>query len=160
MEQLQEGYVRAVAAAAGCVVSKPEIDEGIDLVLTHKSQAHWLTDKKARLEVQLKATSQQDALANGSIRAEIDGHRFNELAVANPTVHKIVVVMLIPQLQEHWTYARAKGLTIHRCAYWVNLADLPPVTAKTTTVAAPTSQVFDDVTLCGIMQRIGSGGQP
>jgi len=160
MEQLERSYVNAVAAAAGCVVSTPLIDEGVDLTLTHKSDKHLLTDKTARLEVQLKATSATTAIHHDSISTSIDGSRFNEFSVSNPTVHKIVVIMHIPKLNEYWVYSRPKGLTIHYCAYWVNLAGQPTTSSKTTTVSAPLNQVFDDISLCQMMTLIGQGGAP
>jgi len=160
MEELQKGYTAAVAAAAGCVIWDPHIDDGLDIQLHHKSVQHLLTDHIARLEVQLKATSQLDAIGNGMIKVQMSGERYNELAIENPTIHKIVVIMKVPRLESHWVYARSKGLTIHHCAYWVNLAGKQLVDTKETTVFASLDDVFDDVSLCRIMQRIGSGGAP
>ena len=37
MEQFQLNYVRAVAAAAGCLSGDSSIDDGIDLFLCHKA---------------------------------------------------------------------------------------------------------------------------
>lgn len=37
MEQFQLNYVRAVAAAAGCLSGDSSIDDGIDLFLYHKA---------------------------------------------------------------------------------------------------------------------------
>lgn len=57
MESLQISYVCAVAAAAGCGIRSIEIDEGVDIVLTHISANHTaISDRVARLEIQMKAT--------------------------------------------------------------------------------------------------------
>jgi hypothetical protein len=160
MEALQQSYVRAVAAAAGCVIDgKPEIDEGVDLTLRHTSKAHN-GDGVARLEVQLKATSAFVHKTTTCVSAPMTRDRFNYFATVDPSVNKIVVILSMPAQQQYWTYARPKGLTIHHCAYWVNLAGLSPVMTETTTVHAPLSQVFDDIALCDMMERIGRGAAP
>jgi hypothetical protein len=161
MEALQESYLRAIVASAGCVVvGKPEIDEGVDLEIKHTSTAHTLSDGVARLEIQMKATSVYAGVATNKISVKMSGERFNHFAVKNPTMDKIVVIMSMPAKQEHWTYSRRKGLTIHHSAYWVNLAGENPVITSQTNVSAPTLQVFDDVALCDMMERIGRGDPP
>jgi len=160
MQSLQVSYLRAVAAAAGCSVSGFDIDEGDDGALTHRSQAHGNPDKQAKLSIQLKSTSKLPAAGASVISAKMSGTRFNEYAIANPTFHKIVIVMGVPQDQAHWVFARAKGLSIHHAAYWVNLAGMPTVSTLQTIVSAPLTQIFNDVALCDIMERIGQGGAP
>jgi hypothetical protein len=161
MEALQESYLRAVVASAGCVVvGKPEIDEGIDLEVRHTSGSHGLTDGVARLEIQMKATVGPISGDARYLTARMSQGRYNHFATKNPTMDKIVVIMHMPARQEHWIYARPKGLTIHHCAYWMNLAGADQVNTLTATVAAPMSQVFDDVALCDIMERIGRGDPP
>ena len=161
MEQLQLSYLRAVAAAAGCIVGRPEIDDGVDVTLTHSAPGH-LHDHSARLEVQLKATT---ALRGRSgevqaVTARMRRDRWEYYHTPNTTIHKIVVIMTMPRDQAHWTFARHKALSIHHCAYWVNLAKEPESTAANPLVSAPTTQVFDDIALCDMMERIGQGGSP
>lgn len=157
MEHLQIGYVRTVAAASGAVVSGvPEIDEGIDMVLTHKSEEHLYG--VARLEIQLKSTSRVPSRGRLSVTLEAD--RFEYLRSEIPALGKILIVMSVPKEQDKWVLASKSMLKVRHAAYWANLADLPPAVGDSKTVSVPTSQIFDDVALCAIMARIGQGGRP
>jgi hypothetical protein len=161
MEQLQIAYVSAVAASSGCVLAKPEIDEGIDLSVTHTHAAHSaLNDRVARLEIQLKATHSSLPKGAASISAEMRRDRWEYYNVVAPTVHKIVVIMKMPDDPAYWTATSTKALAVRHCAYWVNIAGLPDGGAHRPTVAAPLSQVFDDIALCSMMERIGKGQAP
>src|ERR671927_346447 len=57
METLQVAYLHAVAAAAGCSLSQPFPDNGIDWHLSHGSPSH-VVDDEVTIKVQLKATQQ------------------------------------------------------------------------------------------------------
>ena len=160
LEALERSYVGAIAAAAGCSVSVPEIDEGVDLELTHRSDSHAVRDHVARLEIQLKATTSARNVRQEHVSAQLEKDRFDYLATPDPSINKVVVIMAVPDHQAHWVFSREKALSIHHCAYWVNLAGRPPATTKTVTVRAPRSQVFDDLTLCEMMVRIGMEGTP
>lgn len=160
-EQLQDGYLHAVCAAAGCGMSYTKLDEGVDWSLTHRSPQHSAsTDGVARLEMQLKATTKP--INDGFISASMSRARYDYYRVIDPSVHKIIVVMSVPSNPAHWIFARHKGLMLHRCAYWVNLAGMPEIatSAESITIKAPLENVFNDVSLCRIMERIGEGGKP
>ena len=57
METLQVGYLHAVAAAAGCSLSQPFPDNGIDWHVSHSAPGHTVDDE-VTIKVQLKATYQ------------------------------------------------------------------------------------------------------
>lgn len=159
MEAFQVGYVRAVAAAAGCVVNPaPEIDEGIDLTLTHVATSHLID--KARLEIQLKAVSVPLAPGASNVSVRMKRVRYDELRIADPSVSKILVVMSVPPSQNDWIHASQNRLKVHHAAYWVNLDGAPATAAAQPTVSAPVSQIFDDIALCAMMGRIGQGLKP
>lgn len=157
MEAFQRGYVRAIAAASGAVVSgEPEVDEGVDIELTHRSTSHLI--EAARVEVQLKSTHREPTEAGLSV--QLRRKRYDYLRTADPTTHKILVVMSVPRVQDRWVHATSRRLKIRHASYWVNLAGLPATAAAQPTVVAPLTQVFDDAALCMIMERIGQGGAP
>lgn len=154
MESFQEAYVRGVAAAAGCVVyGKPEIDEGVDIVLTHRADIHLIGDKTAHLEIQMKSSA-DGPIENGEyISATLRRSRYDDFRAENITVNKIVVILHMPENQEEWVTLGDTALSLHHLAYWVNLQGLPAIAdpeQKSITVRAPTSQYFDDVALCRI----------
>jgi hypothetical protein len=161
MEAFQFSYLRAIAASAGCVIAGvPEIDEGVDVLLSHTADSHQY-DRVAYLQVQMKSTSAFAGKGSEYVSARISGKRWNFYCADNPTIGKIIVVMSIPKDQAHWTFVRHKALSIHHCAYWVNIVGQPQVDENgATTVSAPKSQIFNDFALCDIMERIGQGGKP
>lgn len=159
MEEFQKSYLRAIAAASGCVVGTFEFDDGIDVQFNHKSEHHvQLTDRTARLELQLKAT--HVPMSNGHISVKMTQQRFRYYRTENPTLHKLVVIMHVPSDPADWILATEESLSMHHCAYWINLVDYPDSPAENPTVSAPGTNIFDDAALCGIMKRIGEGGRP
>lgn len=160
MEQFQISYISAIAAAAGCnVVGAPTIDEGIDFMLTHKSDQH-VKSGAVPLEIQLKSTTQYDGLDVDYLESDMRADRYAEFTSLDPNINRIVVIMSIPKDQSTWLEASHEQLVLRNCSYWANLAGLPASTAKRPTFRTPKSKIFDDVALCGIMQRIGQGDRP
>lgn len=158
-EAFQESYLRAIAAAAGCVIAgKPEIDEGIDVLLSHTSSAHSI--EKVLLEVQLKATSTFVGSDIDHLSVDVRRDRYDYYRTANPSVHKIIVIMSLPASQDDWVSFKHKRLALRHAAYWVNLAGAPANSAARPSVSAPKLNRFDDEALCGIMERIGQGSAP
>lgn len=155
METFQMGLVRTLVAASGSVAAVPEIDEGVDLVVSHRSVKHVV---EARLEVQLKSTRRTPG--KQGLRFKLERERYDYFRTADPTVSKIVVVMSVPASQNDWVHATATRLKVRNAAYWVNLDGAPETDAASITLYAPSSQIFDDVALCGIMERIGRGDKP
>ncbi|OZE03187.1 hypothetical protein CH249_15470 [Rhodococcus sp. 05-2255-3B1] len=163
MEQFQLAYIRGVAAASGVGVSSPEIDEGIDVTLTHKSERHTGKDDfTARLEVQLKSTGGRVSADGTKVSASLSMDRYDYYRTLDASVPKIVVLMHVPRLQDEWLRETEDSLKFHHLSYWVNLSGQPdgdPDKASVT-VTAHTSNIFTDHTLCAMMERIGQGGQP
>lgn len=159
MEQYQQAHVQGVASAAGCVISEPRVDEGVDLVLTHRADQHR-DDKRARLEVQLKATAHNLSADGSTISVSMKKNRYNYFCTPNPIIPKIVVIMHLPREQEDWLKVGGDHTQVHYGAYWVNLDGQPTTDAITITVSAPTANRFTDIELCKMMVRIGQGGKP
>jgi hypothetical protein len=160
MEAFQDAYLRGILAAAGCVVvGKPEIDEGVDLMLSHRSTTH-ADDEFAFLQVQLKASAAGPVEDGSFVKTTISKDRYNTFRNPTPSVHRIVVILHLPEGQEDWLRVSDNAMLLHHRAYWVSVEGRPIATTESVTVKAPTSQVFDDVALCQIMSRIGQGGAP
>jgi Domain of unknown function (DUF4365) len=160
MEAFQESYIRGVAAAAGCViVGKPDIDEGVDVMLSHRSDIH-ANDEFAFLQVQMKATTLGLVEDDKYIKTALRNDRYETFRNDNPSIHRIVVILHLPESQEDWLRVGDGALQLHYHAYWVSLEGKPASTAEDVTVKAPTTQIFDDIALCRIMARIGQGDGP
>ncbi|MFD0371295.1 DUF4365 domain-containing protein [Streptomyces sp. NPDC059071] len=163
METLQVGYLHAVAAAAGCSLSQPFPDNGIDWHVSHSAPGHTVDDE-VTIKVQLKCTYQLPPRsagdATGSFAFTLDNEHLVKLARTPVAVHKILVVMLVPRDREDWLRAGHDGLDLRHCCYWINLAGHPVTGRRRTTVRIPTARIFDDRALCEIMARVGVGGRP
>ncbi|MEO3750142.1 DUF4365 domain-containing protein [Streptomyces sp. B6B3] len=157
---LQDSYLRAVAAAAGCTMAKPEPDDGIDWQLTHSSQSHAV-DCQIDLKVQLKSTSlSPPSPQQGYVSVNVSNDRLEMLARPSVIVHRIIVAMIIPEEIARWVEATHDYFTLRHCAYWRSLIGETPSGQKSTAVRVPTDNIFDDLALCAIMERIGKGGTP
>lgn len=97
METLQVGYLHAVAAAAGCSLSQPFPDNGIDWHVSHGAPEH-VVDDEVTIKVQLKATYQiPPRPAGATFGFTLDNEHLVKLARTPVAVHKILVVMLVPR---------------------------------------------------------------
>lgn len=166
METLQVGYLHAVAAAAGCSLSQPFPDNGIDWHVSHSSPDHTVDDE-VTIKVQLKCTYQIPPRAPGpaagaaaAFSFTLDNEHLAKLARTPVAVHKILVVMLVPRSRDDWLLAGHDRLDLRHCCYWINLAGHPVTGRRRTTVRVPTTRIFDDRALCEIMARVGVGGRP
>jgi hypothetical protein len=160
METLQVGYLHAVAAAAGCSLAQPFPDNGIDWHISHASGRHAVDDE-VTIKVQLKCTYQVAPHPAGATFAfTLENEHLVKLARSPVSVHKILVVMLVPRTQEEWLRASHDRLELRHCCYWMNLAGHHVTGKRKTTVRVPTARVFDDRALCEIMTRVGAGGRP
>jgi hypothetical protein len=159
---LQVGYLHAVPAAAKCSLANPNPDRRLDWVVTHQSTKHTAGDDEPTLKIALKATGAISIQApqNGSFPFSLKNEHLQYLNLVAPTVNRMLVVMILPKDIEKWVFARADYLELRHCCYWVNLAGVATRGKEKTTVRVPTGQVFDDLALCDIMERIGAGGVP
>lgn len=159
MERFQVSYVSAVAAAAGCAVLSIDVDDGIDMMLSHRSTAHKKTGAHL-LEVQLKSTGKVLAPNATSVGSKMRQDRYEEHISTDPSVDRIVVIMAMPRNQSQWLTASRSHLMLRHCSYWVNLRGHPTSSAAKPRIKASTTRIFDDLALMGIMSRIGQGGTP
>ncbi|UUN27660.1 DUF4365 domain-containing protein [Streptomyces sp. FIT100] len=160
MEMLQDSYLRAVAAAAGCTMAKPDPDDGIDWVITHASDLHE-ADCQIDLKIQLKSTwTSGPNPANGFVSVNLSNDRLKLLARQKVIVHRILVAMIIPEDIAAWVEATHDIFKLRHCAYWRSVTGEEPSGEKYTSVRVPTARIFDDKALCEIMERIGKGGRP
>ncbi|NDZ83302.1 MULTISPECIES: DUF4365 domain-containing protein [unclassified Streptomyces] len=160
METFQVGYLHAVAAASGCSLSQPFPDNGIDWHVSHGAPDHTVDDE-VTIKVQLKCTYQIAPDPPGAAFSfTLDNAHLVKLARTPVSVHKILVVMLVPRTRDDWLRAGPDRLDLRHCCYWTNLAGHPVTGRHRTTVRIPTSRIFDDRALCEIMTRVGAGGRP
>ncbi len=163
----------------GLLALQPFPDNGIDWHVSHSAPGHTVDDE-VTIKVQLKATYQlapnpparrppPPSTERGAppprhtgrfFSFTLDNDHLAKLARTPVSVHKILVVMIVPRSQDQWLRAGHDRLDLRHCCYWTNLAGHPITGRRRTTVRIPTARIFDDRALCEIMTRVGTGGKP
>src|SRR5438046_533103 len=140
MEQFSLAYVRAVAAAAGVNVSRPEVDDdSVDIMFSVKSVVG--RPQPPLLEVQVKCTAAPIARGQ-SIRFPLKIKNYNDL-IGDRYVPRILIVVAVPKPVRDWLTQDEKSLVLRRCGYWVSLAGEPETANSTSvTVEVPRTQLF------------------
>lgn len=158
MELFQLSIVEATAAAAGCNVSSPKIDNGIDVDLTHE----FPNQEDAMVRVQLKAVTSGWNTDRTSISAKLSRKRYDQMRRPAPRLRRILVVMDLPASQADWIKQRSPYTIAKHGCYWINLDGAAPFQGNgdVVTVSVPATNVFDDVALCQMMARIRADGAP
>lgn len=60
--------------------------------------------------------------AGAAFSFTLDNEHLAKLARTPVSVHKILVVMLVPRSQDDWLRASHDRLDLRHCCYWINLA--------------------------------------
>lgn len=160
MEALHNAHFRAAVAAAGCTAAKPEPDDGIDWLVTHRSHNHTL-GRTVHIEVQLRSTSRVCPPLGEYFPFALDADTFDRLT-ERAHIPRILIVGVLPSGIDQWIYADQSSdvLQLRHLSYWYNVQATERVGKTQSTLQIPTAQVFDDLALCEIMTRVGKGGAP
>lgn len=157
-ERLQIGLIEVIAAAAGCNIAQPQIDNGIDLMITHECPSKH--EMSGPLHVQLKATASKNRwnADRTRISAKLSHDRYDQFRMENPAYPRIIVIMDVDPEIQNWYQANDDFSKIKYRCYWTSIQGLGEVSGKNeVTVSAPRSQVFDDAALCTIFGKIKAG---
>lgn len=158
MEQLQEGYVAAVAATAGCTMQPFQGDlYGSDALLIRDSGVGL---EEVSVLAQLKNTTTQRAdIERGFLSYQFKKRdSFERLTEPRKFLKSILVVMTAPRRQIEWTSSSHDYLSLHHCCYWVCLeGQSASAGVSSPTVRVPTENVFDAPALTAILDRLERG---
>ena len=151
MEQFSLVHIRAVAADAGCQVTRPEVDDdSVDGIL----MANF--GRRPRIDFQAKATA-QDILRENVIYFPLPVKNYEELR-ADTRIPRILIVTLIPRQRDEWLTQTHHELSLRRCSYWQCLeAREATRNASTVTVEIPTANMFNTAQLETLMQKAERG---
>jgi len=158
-EQFSNAFVVAVAAAAGFVTGKWDVDDdSIDWQIA-ASGGHG-TRRSPRLELQLKCTA-RPSIVDGSIRFPLSAKNYEDLIPENVSVPRILVAVIVPTQVSDWFTLSDESLILRNCAYWVSLRGLEPSENEVSVaVGVPLAQRFDVSALGAIMERVRAGELP
>ncbi|WP_338770980.1 DUF4365 domain-containing protein [Nocardia vulneris] len=157
MEKLQDAYLGAIAAAAGCELSKPDPDPSLDWTIGLRSKSHTAV-RTPKIDVALKCTYQTDVAENGEFSFQLKNSHLEVLSEVLLLYPRLLVVMLTPREVDDWVFSTHHGMTVRNSMFWVNLKGVKPSGDKKTTVKVPYKQRFDAPELCRILRALGSGG--
>ena len=151
MEQLSLAYIRAVAADAGCQVTRPDPDiDSVDGVLMASF------GRRPRIEFQAKATT-QDVLSGDSIHFPLPVKNYDDLRAETRTP-RILIVMLMPSDDTDRLTQNDYELSLRHCAYWQFLEGREPTrNTSSITIAIPTTNIFSVERLTDLMERAERG---
>jgi Domain of unknown function (DUF4365) len=159
MEKFQDAYLGAIAAAAGCELSKPDPDPGLDWTIGHKSTRHTRV-RTAKIDVALKCTYQTQPNDNGEFSFTLQNEHLEVLSETALYYPRLLVVMLLPNDVDSWVWSRTNWMVIRHSMYWANLQGAQVRGKAKTNVRIPYAQRFDAPELCRILHLVGSGGTP
>jgi hypothetical protein len=159
MEQLQEGYVAAVAATAGCTLEPIKRDlYGTDVRIIRPGAAP--DDEEVTIMAQLKNTTQ----VRPDPEKEFFSYKFkkrvyfDKLAMRRTTNKAILLVMATELVQADWSKGSHDALEVRNCCYWVNLEGKTAADGvQSPTVPVPTRNIFDATALTEMLDRVERG---
>ncbi|OJT25320.1 hypothetical protein BO221_11790 [Archangium sp. Cb G35] len=159
-EELSRAYVHAVAARCGFAVGSWSQDQGcVDVSIGASSALGGGTLEDPRLDLQLKCTSDGRHLYEDHIVWQLTRTHYDKLR-ARSSIPKLLVVLVLPELETQWVEHGTEALILRRCAYWLSMAGLPPTTSEFKRVRLPRANVFSPEQLMSMMERVSRGEAP
>lgn len=116
-----EGFVHALACAAGYTTSRMNLDlDGVDWQIAHPGPRG--TARSPKIEVQVKSTS-APLRKDDTIRHRLDVVHFNHLAGLGFQIPRFLVVVIVPADSEQYAFCSDESMRLSTAAYWLSLAN-------------------------------------
>ena len=156
-EELSRAYVHAVAARCGFAVGSWSQDQGcVDVSIGAGSALGGGTLEDPRLDLQLKCTSDVRHQTEDHIVWKLSRVHYDKLR-ARSSIPKLLVVLVLPGTEPEWMEHSPEALVIRRCAYWLSMVGMPPITTESKVVHLPRTHVFSPEQLRSMMERVSRG---
>lgn len=155
-EPFSNAYVRAVVAAAGCAMQGgPDPDtDSVDFSIRSDGGSGR---RRGIIDVQLKSKL-CEAPPTGDFSYDLKAKNYEELRIAELSVPRILVLVMIPKDVGRWLEQTPKQLLMRYCAWWVSLCGQGPrENSSTVRILVPGDQRFDVPNLLGLMERSSLG---
>lgn len=147
-EQISRAYVRSVVFNAGCNVSFPEIDLGIDGTIEAPRIG------MSRVDFQLKSTTRQLELRDGNILYDLRVENYNQLIVSDDAP-RVLILYLMPNEREEWVSQSESELCLRKCAYWKSLMGMDLSRNESTQrVEVPLTNIFSSDGLSDMFNQL------
>ena len=157
MEQLQEGYVAAVAATGGFILQVIGRDVfGIDIEFI-KSRGPDLEEVTIRAQMKITTTIKPDPNKPTFSFQFRKREHYRHLAKPRPTIKAILLVMVTDPDQSKWTSVSHDSLALQHCCYWANLEGHAVPNAASPSVKVSVANIFDADALTAMFDRVENG---
>jgi hypothetical protein len=159
-EEISRAYVHAVAARCGFALGSWSQDQGcVDVSIGASSALGGGTLEDPRIDLQLKCTSDVRHLHEDHVAWQLTRTHYDKLR-ARSSIPKLLVVLVLPELEAEWLEHSVESLIIRRCAYWLAMAGMPAITTESKVVHLPRANVFSPAQLMSMMERVSRGESP
>lgn len=150
-----ESFVRALAAAAGLTVAKPEPDvTGEDFILTYKGELAGVRHPRSAVQVKSCIRDRVEH-GRGAWKYPLRVEQFNQLAGADLNLTSFLVLVLVPRDAFWYATAEHGATTLRHSPYWVSLRDRQPIDPQqqsTVTVDVPFENLLTGDALLDMMK--------
>jgi hypothetical protein len=147
--QFSNAFIFAIAAAAGCSVSQPTVDnDSIDWTISNR------LSRRPKLDVQLKCTASDDG-AGAFITHSLSPKNYADLILTDLIAPRILIVVTVPSLIDEWVQVVPDQMVLRRCGFWVSLRGLPEsANTESVTVRIPRVNLFTVESLSEMMAKV------
>ncbi len=146
--ELSHAYLYALSVGAGYTYQRGAQPDRNSVDAIVESGEEY----KPKLEFQLKSTSSPNVSEDG-LRFRLGAKNYDDLREFPRICPIILVVLELPQNRDEWLDCDGEGLTMRRRAWWLSLADEPPIDTQTKTVTLPQSQLLTPDSIKDLMAR-------
>jgi hypothetical protein len=154
-----EGFVAAIAAAAGLDVAFPRLGHIIDFSVYRPGPNG--TSGSKQIDLQVKSWSGSRLSSDGYFHYPLEVPAFNHLASNEHDVRHYLVLCLVPPVITDYADARHDGLQLSKAAYWLSLRDHKPDESlnpdSTKTVLVPQSHLLTPATIRALVDGNENG---
>jgi len=155
-----EGFVFALASAAGLVLAQSNLDvDGVDWLIAHPGPMG--VQRSPKIEVQVKTWSTSDG-DEKAWRYRMSVAHFNMLAGPGFELRRYLVLVTVPKSPDEYAVCNRDAMRLGHAAYWTSLRDepiRPPSDArgKSVVVAVPKQNILTADTLKALVRGDHTG---
>jgi hypothetical protein len=160
-ENLSIAYISAVAAKSGFMCQRQSQDYGTDIEIGIVEQfGNSRRDTLFRLGIQAKASYNYTISdLDNCIVYDLDVKNYNSLILENRGIPAILVLYCMPSNDDDWLSVHDNCTILKYCGYWMSLRGKPESANNSTQrIKIPKEQIFTELNLTSIMERIKNGG--
>ena len=153
-EEISKAYIQTVAARCGFKVGTwSQDDDCLDVTIGSAGVLGGGTLASPKIDLQIKCTSDPAAVHPDDVTWQLDRRHYDRL-IARSHTPKLLVVLVLPEDETQWIEHTIDHLILRRCAYWLKMTGLPPISTDSKVVHLPQAQVFSPAALQSLMERL------